>query len=113
MKRTALTVIAGIGMFAAARVASAQAPADRGTQLFNDNKCYRCHSVAGKGNAKGPLDGIGAKLSADEIRRWIVTPAEMTKAAKAKRKPEMKAYPDLPKEDLDALVSYMASLKTK
>jgi hypothetical protein len=29
--------------------------------------------------AKGPLDGVGSKLSADEIRAWIVTPAEMTK----------------------------------
>ena len=113
MKRTALTVIAGIGMLATARVASAQAPAERGMQLFTDQKCYRCHSVAGKGNAKGPLDGVGAKLSADEIKRWIVTPAEMTKVAKAKRKPEMKAYANLPKEDLDALVTYMVSLKTK
>ena len=30
---------------------------------------------------------------------------------KAPRKPEMKAYPTLPKADLDALVAYMLSLK--
>lgn len=34
----------------------------------------------------------------------------MTKKAKAERKPVMKAY-SLPKEDVDALVAYMQSLK--
>ena len=56
---------------------------------------------------------MGAKLSADEIRRWIVTPVEMTATTKAKRKPVMKEYPNLTKEDVDALVAYMASLKSK
>lgn len=39
--------------------------------------------------------------------------AEMTAAAKATRKPAMKAYANLPKADLDALVAYLASLKGK
>jgi hypothetical protein len=29
------------------------------------------------------------------------------------RKPPMRAYPSLPKEDLDAIVAYMLSLKKK
>lgn len=37
----------------------------------------------------------------------------MTKKTTAERKPAMRAYPNLPKEDLDALVAYMASLKKK
>jgi hypothetical protein len=60
---------------------------------------------------KGPLDGVGSKLTADEIREWIVNPAEMTKKTKAERKPPMRAYPKLAKADLDALVAYMVSLK--
>ena len=35
----------------------------------------------------------------------------MTAKIKADRKPAMKAYASLPKEDLDALVAYLASLK--
>jgi hypothetical protein len=35
----------------------------------------------------------------------------MSAKAKAVRKPAMKAYPNLPREDLDALVGYLASLK--
>ena len=82
-------------------------------KVFADQKCSLCHSIAGKGNAKGALDGVGTKLKAEDIRKWITTPAEMAAAAKATRKPAMKAYPSLPKADLDALVNYLASLKTK
>jgi mono/diheme cytochrome c family protein len=113
MQRTAVAVIAGLAILATARAASAQSPVERGTKVYADQKCSRCHSVAGKGNAKGSLDGVGAKLTADEIRRWIVTPDDMSAAAKAKRKPAMKAYPNLPKGDLDDVVAYMLSLKTK
>ena len=93
--------------------AFAQSTAERGSKVYADQKCSLCHSIAGKGNPKGPLDTVGAKLKLEEIRQWIVTPAKMAAAAKAERKPAMKAYPSLPKDDLDALVAYLASLKTK
>jgi mono/diheme cytochrome c family protein len=90
-------------------VASAQV--DRGQKVFAAQKCSICHSVAGVGNKKGALDGIGAKLSAEEIRQWIVSPTEMAAKAKAERKPAMKPFASLAKEDLDALVAYLGSLK--
>jgi len=84
----------------------------RGAKVFADQKCGLCHSIEGKGNAKGPLDAAGAKLSAAEIREWIVDPAAMTAKQKATRKPPMPAkYGSLSKEDLDALVAYLGSLK--
>ena len=54
----------------------------RGVQVYTAQKCSICHSIADKGNKKGSLDGVGAKLSADETRQWIVNPTDM--AAKAK-----------------------------
>jgi mono/diheme cytochrome c family protein len=84
---------------------------ERGMKVYADQKCSVCHSIAGKGNAKGMLDDIGARLTAEEIRMWIVSPAEMTKKTNAQRKPPMRAYPNLPKEDLDGLVAYLTSLK--
>ena len=45
-----------------------------------------------------------------EIHDWIVKPTEMTAKAKAERKPPMKAY-TLPKDELDALVAYLQTLK--
>jgi len=93
--------------------AFAQGAAEKGAAVYAAQKCATCHALDGKGMAKGPLDGVGTKLTADEIRAWIVTPAEMTKKANATRKPAMRAYASLPKEDLDALVTFLASKKKK
>ena len=49
-----------------------------GQEVYAAQKCSMCHSIAGKGSKTNPLDGVGAKLSADDIRQWIVNPAEMT-----------------------------------
>ena len=114
MTRSAVWVMM-IGVCALPAMAAAQDKAlvERGMKVYAEQKCSVCHSIDGKGNAKGPLDSVGLKLSADEIREWIVHPAEMTKKTKAERKPAMRAYPKLSKEDLDALVAFMSSLKKK
>jgi mono/diheme cytochrome c family protein len=87
------------------------AQAKQGEAVYAAQKCSMCHSIAGKGNAKGSLDGVGTKLTAAEIREWIVNPKEMTAKTKAERKPPMRAYPNLPAADLDALVAYIQTLK--
>jgi mono/diheme cytochrome c family protein len=87
------------------------AQVQKGQQVFMEQKCSICHSINGTGNKKGPLDGVGSKLSADDIRKWITSAPEMAAAAKAERKPVMKAYTTLSKDDLDALVAYLSSLK--
>ena len=83
----------------------------RGKKVYDTEKCRVCHSVGTEGNKKGPLDDVGSKLSADELRQWIVNATEMNKKAKSTRKPPMKDYKHLAKEDVDALVAYMQSLK--
>ena len=90
--------------------ASAQS-ADQGKQVYADQKCSVCHSIAGTGNKKGPLDKIGTKLSAADMHAWIVDAPAMAAKAKADRKPPMKAYDKLAKADVDALVAYLQSLK--
>ncbi len=95
---------------AMATMAAAQDANAKGEQVFAAQKCNLCHAVAGKGNAKGALDDVGSKLTADEIRSWITDAKGMTAKTKAPRKPEMKAY-SLPKDDVDALVAYLSGLK--
>lgn len=107
-------VVAGVGLTAVGLAGPALAQDTRvakGAQLYADQKCSLCHSIAGKGNTKGPLDDVGSRLQADDLRAWMVNPAEMTQKTKAERKPAMRAYPNLSKDDLDALVAYMLSLK--
>ena len=86
--------------------------AKKGEQIFTDQKCTLCHSVAGKGNTKGALDSVGTKLKVDEIRQWITDTKAMTAKTKAERKPEMKVY-TLEKDEVDALVAYLSGLKKK
>ena len=50
---------------------------EKGKAVYDAQKCSTCHAIAGKGGKTNPLDGVGKKLSADEIRAWIVTPQEM------------------------------------
>jgi len=116
MKRVLIGIVSVCALVAFAGVASAQDAAKiaKGEKVYADQKCSMCHSIAGKGNAKGSLDDVGSKLKAEEIHDWIVKPAEMTAKAKADRKPPMPAkYASLPKDDLDNLVAYLSSLKKK
>src|SRR5262245_29258864 len=93
-------------------LAAAQDAVKRGQEVYTAQKCQVCHSVAGKGGKASALDGVGAKLSADDIREWITHPKDAATKAKSTKKPPMPAkYASLPAADLDALVAYMASLK--
>ena len=88
------------------------AVAAQGEKVFAEKKCSVCHLVGNVGNKKGPvLDGVGAKLTADEIRQWITNAPEMAAKANIVRKPPMKAYTDFSKEEVDALVAYVLTLK--
>ena len=105
----AIVLMAGLAAPAAAQDAALVA---RGQEVYNAQKCQVCHAVAGKGSKTNPLDGVGAKLSAADIRRWITHPDEMTAKVKSTKKPPMPAkYSGLPAADLDALVAYLQSLK--
>jgi mono/diheme cytochrome c family protein len=99
-----ITLVALAGTAAAQDVAA-------GAKLFVDQKCSLCHSIAGKGNAKGALDDVGIKPAAD-IRAWLEDANAMTTKTGATRKPAMKQY-TLAKADVDALVAYLLTLKKK
>ena len=92
--------------------APAAAQESKGEKVFAAQKCALCHSIDGKGNAKGPMDEALGKLSADEIRAWITDAKGMTAKTKASRTPAMKEFA-LPKADVDALVAYLSSIKKK
>ena len=103
---------AGILLLASAAFAGAQDLKAKGEKLFVDQKCTLCHSIAGKGNTKGPLDEVGTKDSAADIRAWITDANAMTAKTGATRKPAMKQF-TLDKDDVDALVAYLTTMKKK
>jgi cytochrome c2 len=110
-------VLAGIFAAAASAQDTKQDPkpdpklVQRGEQLYAEQKSSMCHSIQGKGNKAGPLDGMGARLSEEDIRQWLINPRVMAEKTKSTRKPLKGAYTKLPREDLDALIAYMRSLR--
>jgi mono/diheme cytochrome c family protein len=113
MARATCVVVASLMVIWGAPALSAQSAAaiEQGKKVYASNRCQVCHSIEGQGNKKGPLEGVGKKLSADEIRAWMTDAEGMTAKTKAARKPPMKSYPNIAKADLDALVAYVQSLK--
>lgn len=108
-----IRILVPVIVVALAGTAAAQdaAKIEKGKQVYAAQKCQVCHSIAGVGNKRGVLDDVGARLKEDDIRQWIVAAPEMAAKTKAERKPPMKSYSTLAKDDLDALVAYIASLK--
>ncbi len=96
-----LALVLAVGVF----VYAAQGSAEHGKEVYTAQKCQMCHSIAGTGNKAHPLDGVGAKLSAEDMKKWIKTPKAMKADAK------MKAYPNLSEKDTDDLVAYLMTLK--
>jgi mono/diheme cytochrome c family protein len=107
-----MTTTVALGAWIAASRPAAAQDAKAGEKVYAKQKCQVCHNIAGKGGKAFTLDGVGAKLSGDEIRHWIVDPTDAAAKAKSTQKPPMPAkYKSLPAGDLDALVAYMQSLK--
>lgn len=90
--------------------AAQDAKVKKGMQIFATQKCSQCHSIAGKGNAKGKMDDVGSKLTPDEIKEWITDPVGMAAKNKKDRKPPMKKKA-LGADEVDALVAYLSTLK--
>lgn len=107
---TGLLIVLAAVLVALVQEPGAPAPSDDadphalGRRVYDDRGCRFCHAIAGAGNTRHPLDGVGSRLTAEEIRKWIVTPAAMNPKV---RKP---AFTDIPPPELDALVAYLRSL---
>jgi mono/diheme cytochrome c family protein len=107
----ATVMVFGAGA-AGLKAAGDEAQVKKGLEVYTAQKCSMCHQIAGKGNKNAPLDGVGGKLSAADIKEWIVDPTAAAAKAKSTKKPPMPAkYKSLPAADVDALVAYMQSLK--
>jgi mono/diheme cytochrome c family protein len=82
---------------------------ESGRRVYAEQDCVRCHAIAGRGNPRSPLDGVGARLSAAEIRRWIAPspePDTVSNSFQARH-----ANRTLTEPQREALVIYLQSLR--
>ncbi len=89
----------------AGRLASASSASGR-PQVF-EQTCTACHAVGGQGGHIGPeLDGVGERLDAEYLGRWLRDPASVRPGT---------AMPQLGLSDaqVEELVTYLATLRTE
>lgn len=111
MKTLMVTAALVLGFAAGAAAQDAKKIAV-GKQAYDKHGCVKCHQIEGKGSKISPLDGVGSRLTADEIKQWLVDPDTMT--AKLPKKPAVRMKKQtLTDEELDGLVAYLSSLKKK
>lgn len=78
------------------------AQAQRGRRLVTETGCLACHRIGEAGNdGVGPeLSSVGARMPRSAIARSLVAPSK-----------PMPSYEDLPAEDREAIVTYLAGLR--
>jgi len=80
---------------------------ERGWAVYQAENCSTCHSVAGQGSPRYPLDGVGGRLTPAELRLWVVDPQQMRPGVRKR------AYDHLPEEDVLALVALLEILRDR
>jgi nitric oxide reductase subunit C len=84
--------------------ADAAAPGDGRPAIFGQ-VCVACHSLGGVGGQVGPaLDGVGLRLSPDELRRWLEDPVAFKPGARMPKLP-------LTEPQIDELSRFLAEQK--
>ena len=82
--------------------------------IIGENGCSACHKLKGEGGELGPpFDGMGGRLTPDYIRESIVDPnAKVAKGFEANKGMMPPTFgQSLTKQQLDALVAFLAGLK--
>ena len=84
---------------------------EAGLQIYSKLTCARCHSIAGKGNPRNPLDDVGARHNAQALRDWITGADELQRVLPERAFKIKQGYKKVASENLDVLVIAMQSLR--
>lgn len=82
-----------------------------GRDVYIAQRCAMCHSIAGEGNLRNPLDKTADRRSSESIRQWIIGSAEIKDQLPASVFRIKQSFGNLKEEDLDSLVTYLQSLQ--
>jgi mono/diheme cytochrome c family protein len=82
-----------------------------GRAVFGAQGCESCHSIAGRGNPRYPLDDVGARRTPAELRRWILGEGAAAAELPASVQRRKQRYRALPETELAALIAYLSSLR--
>jgi hypothetical protein len=93
-------------------VAMAQAAdSARGRVVYQAQGCEGCHSIAGVGSPRSPLDGVGARRTAAELRAWTLGLPAVADSLPPAMLRLKQGFAEIPAEELDALMVFLGSLR--
>lgn len=81
-----------------------------GKEVYRQQTCARCHSIAGEGNPRNPLDGAAEVYSAEELREWITGGDSLQDKLPEYILRLKQKYKKLSDDDLESLVIYLQNL---
>jgi len=82
-----------------------------GRAVYVANNCASCHSVAGDGNPRYPLDGVGARRTAAELRAWTIGAEVLADSLPPSAFRAKQGFQRIEADDMAALVQYLSALK--
>lgn len=99
-------VIAGLGLCLAGWLSAAPLFAQEAAapDLARRLGCFACHAT-GPGKPAAPLDGVGARLSREQLQVVLTYPRRLHPGVK------MPSYAYLPDAERQALLEFLANLK--
>lgn len=80
---------------------------ENGILVFEKHGCVQCHAISGKGNTRLPLDGIGSRMSAKEIRHWIVANPAVRNKLSAGIIKFKSSYSSIPEQEMSQLLNLL------
>lgn len=83
---------------------------ESGRAVYQAQGCASCHAIAGAGNPRYPLDGVGDRHDATALRDWILATGTAATLLPRRAAVMKEDYRDLGTDEIDALVAYLSSL---
>ena len=90
---------------------AASVAVSKGRDIYQQQNCPVCHAVAGVGNPRYPLDGIGSKFGLDEIKKRVTGVSSAQQDLSERVRVMKRNYSKIPAEDMKELLTYLRSLK--
>jgi cytochrome c5 len=83
----------------------------RGRAVYESTGCQRCHSIAGIGNPRVPLDDVGSRRTPEQLRAWTLGADALADSLPPSAMRAKRAYRELAETDIRDLVFYLRTLR--
>jgi len=84
---------------------------EAGRKVYEERGCAICHTIAGEGDNQYPLDGVGGRMNAAQLRDHIAPPDAMRPKFPEAVFEIKSDYRDMPDGEMNDLLEYLSSLR--